>query len=320
MLLLSPLLGLVLLFMSAHVPISREVQSQGVNGAWLRHAWVEEEKTDQEYQELAQHLQDKEITDAFFHVGPMDGDGTIPEERYPMAEVLAAKMHEYYPELRVQAWIGQVEVRGGGPLDVSLPETKSNVIASGQLFLDLGFDGIHYNIEPIYSYDADILEILEKSYELTQKRGAVLSIASDEIEFFPGGERLVRLFAKQAGFWSPKFYSQVSETVDQIAVMTYDTAMPYPWLYSQFVRWQTNLLVGAVADDTVLFIGIPTYEDRKISFNPDAENMTYGLQGVQQSLQHRPQERLKTIGTAIYANWTTEEDEWAVYDEVWLGK
>jgi hypothetical protein len=63
-------------------------RGHGVNALWLRHQWVGQPHGEAEYAELAATLRAGQISDALFHVGPLDADGTIPPDRYRHAGAL----------------------------------------------------------------------------------------------------------------------------------------------------------------------------------------------------------------------------------------
>ena len=78
-------------------------RSRGVNGLWARHQWVGETHREGEYRALAERLRQGQISDVFFHVGPLDADGSIPPGRYANAPALLGAMHRLAPGVRAQA-------------------------------------------------------------------------------------------------------------------------------------------------------------------------------------------------------------------------
>lgn len=309
---------LLYLYLSYRGPISNQRRSQGRNALWVAHQWVGEHHTSREYVELATRLKENGITDAFFHVGPLNSAGTIDQERYPHAASLIENVKQMYPEVRVQAWIGQVERKGGGPLDLSDARVRDRIVQTATDFLDMGFDGVHYNIEPVFSGDRDFIDLLQRTREITRASSKVVSVAADELEPLPGAERFVRVFAKQAGFWNKEYYLEVAASVDQIAVMMYDTALPTAWLYGSLVEWETTSLVDLLGGQVTLFMGVPSYEDERWTFNPGAENVQSALRGIQKGLEHLDEQEMENFGVAIYAEWTTDEEEWELYRQEWL--
>ncbi len=290
------------------------------NAIWAAHKWVGESHSEEVYDEFAGLLTRHRITDVYFHVGPLTGDGSIPQAKYPNARALIAAMRRRAPSIRLHAWIGQVERRGGGPLDLTNAGTRANIARTAGDFINLGFDGIHYNIEPVYSGDPDLLALLDETAPVTRERGKLLSMATDELAPLPGLEYVARLFFRQAGLWRAPYYRDVAARTDQVAVMMYDTAMPFDWLYGTIVAWETWRLREIVGPDTTLFMGVPTYEDEHFGFHPAAENMASGLRGVGIGQWFDGQPAGSKFGAAIYAGWTTDNEEWAVWRRDWLGE
>lgn len=289
------------------------------NAVWSAHKWVGQGHSEDAYDEFAALLARHRISDVYFHVGPLTGKGLIPSTKYPNAPALIAAMRRRAPSLRLHAWIGQVERRGGGPLDLSDAGTRANIVGTAAEFIGLGFDGIHYNIEPVYSGDPGLLALLDASAPVTRARGKLLSVATDELSPLPGAEHAARLLVRQAGLWRAPYFREVAARTDQLAVMMYDTAMPFDWLYGPIVAWETWRLRDIVGPDTVLFMGVPTYEDEHFGFHPSAENMASGLRGIGIGLSFDGAPPGPNFGAAIYAGWTTDEDEWAVWRRDWLG-
>lgn len=290
------------------------------NAIWSAHKWVGESHSEDVYDDFAELLARHRITDVYFHVGPLTGKGSIPQAKYTNAKPLIAAMRQRAPSVRLHAWIGQVERRGGGPLDLTDARTRANIVLTAADFIELGFDGIHYNIEPVYSGDTDLLALLDETAPVTRGRGKLLSMATDELSPLPGLEYAARLFVRQAGLWRAPYYREVAARTDQVAVMMYDTAMPFDWLYGTIVAWETWRLREIVGPDTTLFIGVPTYEDEHFGFHPAAENMTSGLRGIGIGLWFDGRPAGSNFGAAIYAGWTTNGDEWSTWRSDWLGE
>lgn len=309
---------LVLMFFFG-APPGEMARSNGPNAVWAEHDWVGTAHDAAAYDALARDLAANGITDVFFHVGPLSADGTIDPALHPNAATLIAALDARLPELRAQAWIGQREVRGGGPLDLGDESVRANIVAAAERFLALGFEGIHYNIEPIASGDKRLLALLNATRPAVDAAGAVLSVAAGEIEPYPGARRLMRRFFSEAQLWSSDYYEAVAAHTDQIAVMMYDTAVPYPWAYSAIVAWLTPRIWHSIGTDNVLFMGIPTYEEESWSSDPAAENMKSALIGIARSM---PNDRAapRQFGLAVYARWTTDDVEWAYWRQHWLGR
>jgi hypothetical protein len=119
--------------------------------------------------------------------------------------------------------------------------------------------------------------------------------------------------------WQADYYREIAERVDQVAVMTYDSALPLPSLYRWWVDKQVVYISQAPADLPVdLFIGIPASEEETITHRPKAETMTSGLLGVIDGLNSPNAVPSAVTGMAIFPYWEVDTDEWLAYETLWL--
>jgi hypothetical protein len=294
-------------------------RSRGINGLWAAHTWVGDEHSDADYRDLADLLEGNGISDVFFHAGPLEADGSVPADLTEHASDLLAAMRRYASDVRTQAYLGQIEARDGGPLDLDDPRVRDGIVATAERFLDLGFRGIHYDIEPIFPGDESFLDLLDRTRALTQARGAVLSVALEQAAAVPNTGRLIRLFVP--GYHNPStaFLEDVAARVDQVAIMTYDSGLPVDWLFGAHMAWQTEWVVDAIGEEVTVFMGIPTYEEGSAGkFFSWAENINSGVRGVRKGLDRLPDSETRDVGIAIFAEWTTTDDEWDAYASSWL--
>jgi hypothetical protein len=316
------LCAVAVLFARTWFEWQREPAAHGgsVNGLWARHQWAGLPHTEAEYAALAGTLARNRITDVFFHVGPLDGDGNIPPSRYGHAAELLAAMRRLAPAVRAQAYVGQVSRSGGGPLDLGDPRTRARVLGTDRALLGLGFAGIHYDIEPVYSGDRDFLDLLARTHELTRADGRVLSVALEQPPLADWEVPVYGAVLGRAGIHYPPrpaggYLRAVAARVDQVAIMTYDSQAPTRTLAGRHFAWHTKRTLELIGDRVTVFIGVPTYRTP----TPWAEDLPTALRGVRQgvdALGHTPR---RPYGVAVYADWTTSERDWAAFRRGWNG-
>lgn len=287
------------------------------NAVWVGHRWVGEEVGDGETADLVRLLAEHGIKYLYVHVGPLEADGTIPQTRYRNARRFTRVVKEVEPEMVLLAWIGQVEKAGGGALDLSDANVRDNIAQDATIFAGrMGFDGIHYDIEPILDGNRDYLELLDSTKRATGN--SFVSVAAHKWvpdAFLPP---LIRLVYKPGAMWTDAYFKEIDKHVDQIAVMSYDTATPWASAYTLFVKFQTSSILDAVSSSEVL-IGVPTYHQPTWGHSPEAENMETGLKGVIAGLNSGG--RIDNFaGVAIYPLWETSDEDWQVYRRLWLGR
>jgi hypothetical protein len=301
--------------------------NQGMNAVWLEHTWAGDAHSASDYTALAQRLQRAQIRYVFAHVGPLASDGTIPQDRYPHAQDMAAQLKADDPGLRVLAWIGQVEASSGLPPDetvnVSDPNVRQAIAETSAHFVkDLGFDGVHYDIEPMLNNAPHLLDLLDVTRQLLPP-GAIISISSPM--WAPNAhlaEWLRSSIGRGAGLWTSYYYADVAKHVDQLVVMDYNTALPSGLLYRTFVKQQTQNILNAVRsarEPPQVLIGLPTYHDTGFWFHSAAENVSNGIPGVIDGLNANS-DTAPFAGIALYRLATTDTSDWRAYQRLWLGQ
>ena len=286
--------------------------NKGNNAVWLGHEWVGDFKTDGEIQELAKTLSSHQIDTVFVHAGPLKENGKIDSETYKYSINFVEKLRKFDEDIKIQAWLGQIRSK----INLSDEDIRHNVVNQAMIMTQLvGFDGIHFDIEPVWDNDLDFIQLLKDSREVL---GPDKSISVALAEFIP--ESLIWMLDgvyEFKNYNSQVNYKNVAKYADQIVAMIYDTGINdekvYSWLVKEQTIWLSDLL-----DGKKLFIAIPAYDEVKEGFNPKVENIENGLQGIINGLNNLRSSEENFAGVAIYPYWEISEEEWGTYDNLWL--
>ncbi|MDI2126263.1 hypothetical protein [Yinghuangia seranimata] len=294
---------------------AESARSRGRDALWLGHAWVDGRKGAVDVAALAERLRGTGVRDLYVHAGPLAHDGSLDPARYPEARRMVDALHAALPGTRVQAWLG--DVVGPGRLDLRDGARRDRVVASAGQAVEAGFDGVHFDLEPMPDGDRDYLDVLTRARALTHARGKVLSVAAHQIE--PAGN-LVAL-ARTAGvqrtkWWSPGYFGEVASRVDQVAVMAYDTWMPTRGLFGGYVVRQTRLALDRTPPDVDLLIGLPFFHDDTVGHHEDAERVATAARAVRLGLSAEPDRR--AFGVALYVDFAATDEDWAAYRSEWV--
>lgn len=278
-----------------------------------------------EIEAFADRLRENRIRDVFIFTGSLDPEGRYPlwpleDARAPFPPAATfAMLHARVPGLRILAWVGGV--RAGyrrGQMDLARPSVRENAAAlCARLVRQAGFDGVHLNIEPTRNDDDDYITLLA-TVRAALPRGTLLSVAAPDL--LPVVPR-IRPFAVH--FWNPAYTARVAARVDQIAFMTYDTFMPFPKLHRVYIRSQTRTLVRAARmgnPRAEVLLGVPSYDEHTLSHMRHVETLDNTLRGIRAGLLDLNEGTEPFAGVAIYASWTTDEEEWRNYRNLWLGE
>ncbi|MFE0150051.1 hypothetical protein ACFWY5_23060 [Nonomuraea sp. NPDC059007] len=284
-------------------------KSTGNDALWMGHMWVDGRRTEQDVKNLAVRLRSTGIKDLYVHSGPFKRDGTLDMSAISTAESFVAWAHEHLPDVRVSAWLGQ---KVDGFLDLDSPATRQNILTSVTAIMALGYDGIHYNFEPIGSDDGDFLDLLDRTRPLTE----LLSTSTPQIEPYPLMRPVTRVFLDHDKYWSQGYFGEVARRVDQVAVMAYDSGMPLTSLYGGHAVRQAKLALDLVPETRTVLLGAPAYHDHGIPWGDSAESVADAALAARLAITDRgPRER---YGLAVYVDFAATEEDWREYTTEWL--
>lgn len=287
-------------------------KTTGHDALWLGHAWVDGRKTHDDVRTLAARLRKTGIKDVYLHSGPFDRDGTLPIERYPRAVDLLKWWREELPKVRISAWLGQ---KVDGTLDLDDAASRQRVLDGARAIMALGFDGVHYNFEPIGDGDTEFLDLLTRTRVIVGD--GLLSTSTPQIEPFPLVRPVARAALGRDKYWSPDYFRQVVNLTDQVAIMTYDSYLPFPAVYGGYVVRQSTLALELVPEEKTVLIGAPAYHDHDAPWADEAESVENAARGARLALTSYGKRR-ERFGLAIYVDFAATKEDWAEYDKFWF--
>ncbi|MER7132529.1 hypothetical protein [Streptosporangium saharense] len=287
-------------------------KSTGHDALWLGHMWVDGRKDAADVKALAVRLRKTGIKDLYVHSGPFDLDGTLPPEKYSGAAAFLKEVRAQLPDVRVSAWLGQ---KVDGRLSLGDAAARQRVLDGARAVMAVGYDGVHYNFEPVGDGDAGFLDLLDRTRQLVGK--SLLSVSTPQIEPFPLTRPAARLAVGHDKYWSPAYFKEVASRADQVAIMTYDSYYPSALLYGGHVVRQGTLALDLVPDDRTVLIGAPAYHDHGVVWGDAAESVATAAQGARLALTSRGTRR-ELFGLALYVDFAATAEDWKEYDESWL--
>jgi hypothetical protein len=296
---------------------SNEARSSGVNAAWVARTWVEDPHTDDEHAQLTDRLRSAQVSDVFVPVGLLDGAGAVSPEGVPRAAAFIDAVHRAVPGARVQAHLGHDPALTGQSLPLHDRAVRDGIVATAGAFLDLGFDGIHYDIRPVRSGDRGMLDVLDRTRGLTAPRGAVLSLVVEQVQ----AHRLVAsvMTPLDPTYAEPDavYLSALADRVDQLVVLVEDSWMPTSASFAAYVAWQTGRTARIVSNRVTLFVSVPATDA-----DARAETPAAALHGLRRGLDSLggPAALAQPIGAAIRADGTTADDGWRTITEEWVSR
>lgn len=287
------------------------------NGVWMAHSWFDEYHSKEEISELGRRLKEYDMGYIYIHVGPLNEDGGIPPYSEEIAKGFINGMKEINPELKILAWIGGTNRAFRGKVDLGSRKVIDEISRVSKELILLGFDGIHINIEPLTDGDRNFLNLLFSIRNVIGDQ-KILSVAAMKWRFF----NLPHIWHSK-WFWGTRYYRDIGRVVDQLVVMAYDTAIPLKKLYIWYVKNQTINITSAVAGlrnpGPEILIGLPAYEESRLTHRPEIENIENALYGVIAGLMDEESNKSSFGGVAIYSYWVMDNEKWKSYLRLWKG-
>lgn len=284
--------------------VSLQEDSQSRLAVWMGVTWSMDDYSDSDLLTLAQDLSEHGVDDAYVYVSYLRADDTF-NLTYDEAQQFVTRMRDYAPEIRWFAWIGvpiQVDERDNRLEDPVIRAQIANF--ANMTVTELGFDGVHLNAELIPNNDSAFLQTLSAIREQIPEN-AVLSTSAHALRPQRPVTSIPYPHAKH--HWTSDFLQEVATLTDQIAVMAYDSPLPFPRDYRSWVRYQVEETALALENsDTELLIGLPGSEEWTVSHQTQAETLANAIHGFNNGFSAR------INGIAIYPYWETTEEEWAL--------
>ncbi|HXB57781.1 MAG TPA: glycosyl hydrolase family 18 protein [Vicinamibacteria bacterium] len=288
------------------------------NAVWLEHRWLEKVQGADEMEGLFRGLAERGVIYVYPHLIPFNPAGRLPIHSREQMRAFLATARRVAPDMKVLPWVGGLRVgyrrTRPGTLDLADLGQRQRMVAECRGLVDEGFDGIHLNVEPVDDGNVEFLALL-LALRTAVGPGHVLSLSATRPA--PLSIPLAPHF-----FWSPEYYARVAGLADQLVIMAYDTALPTSALYQRYVSYAASSVttaLGASRSRARVLMGIPTYRETGFMHRAGVETPENALLGVVAGL--RGVGGGGTFeGVALYAEWTTDEKDWAVYERVWRGR
>ena len=284
---------------------------RGRNGIWLQHGWLGADewfrrqrpreriaafRDPVNIQALASLLRAQHITDVFPHVSPADSDGDLPAVDHAQVE----RFLDAFSGFRVMPWTGGVLDR---TCHIRDPKWRRRFVQSivALLVRHPRLAGVHINVEPCPSGNPHFLTLLDELRQALPS-GRLLSVAAYPPPLwwqpFPDVH------------WDEAYVRAVARRADQLAVMMYDTGLPWPRVYQYVMRKWTREVLAWGAPTSIL-LGVPSYDDAGAGYhNPKVENLANALLGIHAALDAHPTLPVHYQGVAIYCEWEMDPSEW----------
>jgi len=294
-------------------PVGGQSLNRGENGLWLRYPWYFGQRTDADLRRLAEELPARQIRYAYFHVREVTAEGRLRFGYPESARRLVTTLHQRAPSVKAIAWVYAGNRRGRGSMDLRRPVVRRTMVAEAVWLVgECGFDGVQWDYEICESGERGFEQLMRET-RAALPPGKLLSAAVPVWAPWP--------FPQRKKGWTEEDFVRIAPTCDQLAVMCYDSGLYLPRLYVWLVRQQAFHVTRAVERGSPhcrVLLGLPTYNNSTRAHHPHAESLRLALKGVREGLANPRAVTSAFSGVALFADYTTDADEWRTYERLWL--
>jgi hypothetical protein len=295
------------------------------NAIWLGTEWTYDEYTPEALTALVAKLRDQKIGTAYAWVSYLQWDKTWrATDKFENVKAFVKAFKAAYPESLLYGWVSLPTTDADNLPRLSDVTLQQQVAAFSKEVMDeFGFDGVFLDAEPVWDGDQDFLVLL-RTIRTSIGTETLLSAAIPP-DWSPSNANIpVPALMEPGTEWEKEYKQSVALLVDEMVVMVYNSTLATPADYSQWVAYQLKSFALAVAElntPTDLLIGIPTYDaepPENPAHDPLVENVDSAVAGVRMGIEQAGDAARYFKGLAIYAEWTTDDAEWADFKQTWL--
>jgi len=292
------------------------------NALWLGTEWTYADHSDAEIADLVKKLRDRQIGTVYAYVSYLQFNGTWRnEDKFDKVTAFAKQFETAYPEGHLYGLIGVPTSDAAHPprlSDVTLQQQVADL--SKRVINDFGYQGIFIDAEPVWDGDQDFLALLRG---IRAAVGIKVPIsAAVPPDWSPSNPTIpVPPLIQPGTEWKKEYKQSVALLVDHMAIMVFNSGLSSAADYSQWVAYQVKTFALAIAElntNTDLLIGIPTFDAEPPGHDPAIENIDSAVQGVNDGLKQAGTAASYVKGLAVYADWTTDDTEWADFQKAWV--
>lgn len=283
--------------------------NKGANGIWLRYLWYFGKHSQTDEEKLFAQLNKGQFKYAYLHVRSIKADGSLEFHHKETARPFLIRMHTAVPNCKRIAWVYAGTATANGGVDLSKESVRSKMVQEAiWLIRECGFDGIQWDYEFASNNNPNLLKLLDETRAQLRKN-EFLSVATPM--WYP-----LTLWG-----WDDPYFKRVCSRCDQIAVMCYDSFFYYPRAYAWLLNQQCKHLIpdaNVANSNCEVMLGVPSYEKGTAGHLTLTENLRVALPAISKSISSAKPSTKSFAGVAIFAEYTTDENEWNDYYKLWL--
>lgn len=284
--------------------------NRGQNGVWLTPEWAQGKHSADEVKRLADHLQNSQVRYAYVALSVKRN----PLEREKLArtasEFLTA-MRSRAPRIQVIAWLPVSGELGERRAEFSSYSGRTTLVGIADWWLKHAqTDGVMWEARPSRDGDENLVSLVTLSKK-SLPNSAIVGVA--------GAPWMPTPYTGES--WSEGYYSRLSATADQIALVAAPQALLLPRGYVWLVKQQAILVPRAVAagsSHSQVLIGMPRITQDKRSSTERRREVALALIGVREGLDSPESNADPFVGVVLNGDDLLDPDVQQAMNDMWI--
>lgn len=301
--------------------LSNDTPQSSPDAIWIGTEWTYNQPSAESLETLVNRLKANRIGTIYAWVSLLQPNGTWTETiKMNAVRSFVQQLREAYPEATIYGWLSVAAQGEDGNNRLGDATLQQQVVDfSRRVPQEFDFDGVFLNVVPVLSGDENYLVLLRK-VRATLGEDALISVAVPP-DWTPPDDSVPQppQIAPNT-IWDSDYKKRVAILANQMVITAYNSGLGSATDYEAWVAYQVKTFADVIAEmdtETQLLVGIPSYDTASAEHQLDVENIRAAAAGVRQGLQQAGEAAQFVQGVAIYAEWETDEADWAQFRDNW---
>jgi hypothetical protein len=300
------------------------------NALWIGSDWTYATPSDNALESLSTRLRENRIGTVYAHVSELNVDNSwtgdpVGQNRFPEVEQNVGSFASQFKRQNPNVMLyGTVRVQSNLSEDGYRLDDESAKRAVGAFsaeVIELGFDGVMLDIDPVWNGDTHFLDLLRETRQAIG--GDALLAAAVPPDWTPVDADIpISALIEPGTVWDREYKQRVALIqLDQLVLRNYNSYLTDDDDYAEWSAYQVATFAEAIYElqtDTRLLIGVPAYEGLPPAHDPQVEHVAAALRGIERGLTQAGEAAAVVEGLALYAEWDIGDADWQIFRNNWV--
>jgi hypothetical protein len=282
------------------------------NRTWLADTWTTIPPSAAAVRDMAEQLQNANITMIYVKAGAWRADGSYRQHEY--AQEFRRQLATIAPQIKVLAWDWVVpDLYNDDDSHLELTNFADLVMK------DYGYDGFHLQGFSVFDGNPNYVRLVRALDAVMDTYGGYLSITVPP-DRRPADPAIPLAEGNPAVSWTPRYKQQLGLIVDEMVIMAHASGITTVEDYEKWFAYQIEVYaedIRRVNEEVSLIVALPVHPAEDLH-DPTIENIATALTATQKGIQNAGNNRSMIRGVGIYSFDNATPADWAVFRREWI--